>query len=399
MIPLWICPVLTTAGTKAQCYRQVVYSFVAPLLILALFMCETFAAEYPCSNSFMISGEMTSQIGTIASNNNPSSQFVVALTADKILVGWSYGDLSPIESNAKLQCRQTFRFSDLNLSHTISLQVSATNGPDILQSSDRTLTSLVRQEPLGQATLTGLVLNAVAGPFNDCPLLFFAQDPTRELSQSQICELVQSGEGTVRNEYCEVRLLAPDSSGHQSFSLLQSSDDLLCVHPKLKLLDAKSSRYPTGLEAIRITCEFDRRAQDLGKAPWKALTLNESLGKNGQSTISKRNVSVTNVVTDPQAIHESMMQVLQLIPDGQPIITDEKVQYQWKNGRIETQQQASESGNAGAELLGDAIADRTTGETPPGNSAISPYLAIVVVTCAAVVAVLMYCLVIKLRTA
>jgi hypothetical protein len=316
---------------------------IAVLFAFASFSHEVFGADYPNSDTFLIVGEMSSPTPATGKVDSPGSEFLVAVTPSRVLVGWVNEKTTPLDASLKNdlegavfgRCRQVFILAALNLSHSVSLECSATNGPDILQPSSRSLNFLVRQRPIREVTFQELMLHAITGPFNDCPLAFFAQDPTLNLGRRRFCDLAEAGEGIIKNEYCEVKLLAPDDRGHQSLLVSQKSVDQLNIDSTLKLVEATSKFYPSGMESIRTTCEFDRRVKDLGKAPWTARMVHESVGKNGKSIIQNRLVSVNKVVTEPREVDKAIDRIVQLIPDGERIITDGKIELRWKNGLIE----------------------------------------------------------------
>lgn len=315
----------------------------ASLIVMAFHSCDVVGADFPCTDTYLIAGEMTSDAFQTSDRPRASSQFLIAITPERVLVGWSYENMSVTEPRPRTRldirparrCHQVFRFAELNLPHSVSLECTATYGRDILQSSDRTLTALVRQDQLPDATSRELIVQSISGPFNDCPLCFFAQDPTRDLTQQQFCGWIETGEGAVSNEYCDLRLHSSSDNGHQLLTLSQREHNSLSVDTPVTLADAKTAFYPSGLQSIHIECDFDCALKDLGKAPWTARIVNESIGRNGKSIGSKREVRVSVIDTDRQAVDRAIDDVLKLAREGTHVVTDDKLYYEWKAGKIE----------------------------------------------------------------
>lgn len=258
----------------------------------------------------------------------------VALTPDRILVGWTYSNQKPSPaSRPPAEHHEVFWFLGDESGYPVNMDFVCRTGKNMLSSANRGLGAMVRQrKPTNHSA--GRIGAAQVGILEEFPFAVFLASSTVDISREDVTKLLDEGpRANSRNSYGT--LTAFDERGETRIEFLQGPDDELSTNlPGLRLRDFKTAPFLSGFASVRQVCTFAPGVSRHMRAPWSAVFTTERIGLTGSKTVVVYTVTVQEYITDRKRIDEEIDKVVGLVPNGYPIVTTEPISYVWHDGTI-----------------------------------------------------------------
>lgn len=326
------------------------FRLISVLVFLVLWSPLNALASLPWQDHYLLLGTVSKANGGLKADSKDeqalSSPFLVAITLQQALVGWTeYRD-----NGGKKETYHRYFYVSEHLAFPLSINFLVEPTENMISVPVRKFNELIQQEPLSNNNIEVARQRIVTGPFENFALAVFFADPSRgfpiELTQGLFADKLKTDKetkpdspkrkneaGSIQNKYGEFRVSR--NNGIKAIELIQKESDIISVfHSSTTLRDFKSPFFETGIKSIRYECVFKPPVSDFTQTPWEAQCVSEIIGINKKAIRTENEISVTEFITDSSHIDSEIKKIIDLIPEGQPIVSGDKITYQWHSGDI-----------------------------------------------------------------
>ena len=185
--------------------------------------------------------------------------------------------------------------------------------------------------------------------------------PAQGVDTSDVLSLINSP-AQAKEFKCGLLTIDRKEDGVRSIRLLQSASHMFTTNqPGVSLKDSKFGPFKSGLESATIVCTYSPSLSSKMPPSWSCeLSVSMTGASSDHKEVQAGKIDVHKWIVDASDVKRLMSKYLALVPEGENIVSDKGIVYQWKNARKEARvdQQAVRTGE-GANFSGGSSFGRS----------------------------------------
>lgn len=326
MMPSSACGAGRRPGALAHALCVVLCTSLASGACAATALAQSFF-----ENDYLVTGsvECTKSVGDADLLIGARTCFLVAITADRGLVGWTF--------NNNGAAGEDFRFVASNLPAPVGIRLLSKTSNNLLESQGRDLQYVVLNHKAAVSTRAERLDAIEVAPFQDYPFALFFSSSYLGVDTGEVGALVRSGTNEAEStSVCGVLAVTKGDGGSlREIRFSQKADDELSARlPGKRLRDYESPFFDGGLVGVTYKAEFQPPLAARPTVPWLVLCSCERVGKNGHVTRAEYRAAVTKALFERTSVDHEIDAILRLIPEGEEVQSSGPIEYVWERENV-----------------------------------------------------------------